>query len=90
MPKVDIYLNNIKEFLEIKVSDNGIGISEKDKEQVFQKFFRVHTGDVHNVKGFGLGLYYVKEIINGHGGQLTLKSKIGKGTVFIIKLPLLK
>lgn len=87
IPKLKIVTNNVKEFLEIKLIDNGIGISEKDQENVFQKFFRVHTGDVHNVKGFGLGLYYVKEIIKGHGGQISLKSKLGHGSEFLIKLP---
>jgi two-component system, OmpR family, phosphate regulon sensor histidine kinase PhoR len=86
-PKINISLSNSANYLVIKVSDNGIGISDKDKDQVFQKFFRVHTGDVHNVKGFGLGLYYVKEIIQGHSGQISLNCKIGKGSEFIIKLP---
>ncbi len=89
-PVVHISVTNSSDCVEIKIVDNGIGISDKDKEQVFQKFFRVHTGDVHNVKGFGLGLYYVKEIINGHNGQITLKSKIGNGTTFLLKLPILK
>ncbi|MES2796742.1 MAG: HAMP domain-containing sensor histidine kinase [Bacteroidota bacterium] len=86
-PQIKISLQNIDNKLEIKIADNGIGISEKDKENIFKKFFRVHTGDVHNVKGFGLGLYYVKEIINGHFGQISVKSKIGNGSEFCIILP---
>jgi two-component system, OmpR family, phosphate regulon sensor histidine kinase PhoR len=85
-PRIDILVNRMEQNLVIEIKDNGIGISEKDRENVFQKFFRVHTGDVHNVKGFGLGLYYVKEIIKGHGGQISLKSKLNEGSVFIIKL----
>jgi two-component system, OmpR family, phosphate regulon sensor histidine kinase PhoR len=88
IPMVNIILENIPEYLLIKISDNGIGISEKDQENIFKKFFRVHTGDIHNVKGFGLGLYYVKEIIKGHNGTITLKSQINKGTEFTIKLPI--
>ncbi len=74
--------------LVIAVVDNGIGISEKDQKHVFQKFFRVHTGDVHNVKGFGLGLYYVKEMIEGHKGRIELKSKLNQGSEFRLILPL--
>ena len=87
-PKIEIKVKNIPENLLIKIIDNGIGISEKDQENIFKKFFRVHTGDVHNVKGFGLGLYYVKEIIKGHNGTISVASKLGNGTEFTIKLPL--
>jgi two-component system, OmpR family, phosphate regulon sensor histidine kinase PhoR len=81
-------VQNVGQFIEISIKDNGIGISDKDQENIFKKFFRVHTGDVHNVKGFGLGLYYVKEIIKGHNGQIKVKSSIGNFTEFIINLPL--
>jgi two-component system, OmpR family, phosphate regulon sensor histidine kinase PhoR len=89
-PEIKVELNQINHFLEIKILDNGIGISEKDQQNVFKKFFRVHTGDIHNVKGFGLGLYYVKEIIKGHFGEISIKSKLGFGTEFNILLPLKK
>lgn len=71
----------------IKVKDNGIGIAERDQRQVFNKFFRVHTGDIHNVKGFGLGLYYVKEMVEGHKGKILLKSKLGEGSEFSLCFP---
>jgi two-component system, OmpR family, phosphate regulon sensor histidine kinase PhoR len=87
-PSLIIKINEINSYLEIILIDNGIGISEKDQENIFKKFFRVHTGDIHNVKGFGLGLYYVKEIIKGHFGQISVKSKLGSGTEFTILLPL--
>jgi two-component system phosphate regulon sensor histidine kinase PhoR len=73
--------------LVIKISDKGIGIDEKYRDKVFDKFFRVPTGDVHNVKGFGLGLAYTKKIIELHGGKIELQSEKGKGTTFIITLP---
>ncbi|MDF1698658.1 MAG: HAMP domain-containing sensor histidine kinase [Saprospiraceae bacterium] len=71
----------------IQIKDNGIGI-EKDKlKQIFDKFYRVSTGDVHNVKGFGLGLFYVKNICNAHGWIIDAQSELGVGTTFIIKIP---
>ncbi|MES2410762.1 MAG: HAMP domain-containing sensor histidine kinase, partial [Bacteroidota bacterium] len=71
----------------LTVSDNGIGIEEHYQKKVFEKFFRVPTGDVHDVKGFGLGLTYIKSIIEMHGGTIELQSEPGKGTAFIIRLP---
>lgn len=71
----------------LTVSDNGIGIEEQYHKKVFDKFFRVPTGNVHDVKGFGLGLTYVRSIIELHGGSIELQSEKGKGTVFIIRLP---
>ena len=86
-PVIIITSENIGNNLMISVKDNGIGISERDQKQVFNKFFRVHTGDVHNVKGFGLGLYYVKEMVEGHKGTILLKSKLGEGCEFRLLLP---
>ncbi len=78
--------NNAKGLLEITLQDNGIGISEKDKKMIFDKFYRVHTGDVHNVKGFGLGLHYVKMMIEAHKGSIKVDSRPKEGTVFTISL----
>ncbi|MEA5260139.1 HAMP domain-containing sensor histidine kinase [Arcicella aquatica] len=86
-PVIIITSENIGNNLMVSVKDNGIGISERDQKQVFNKFFRVHTGDVHNVKGFGLGLYYVKEMVEGHKGTILLKSKLGEGCEFRLLLP---
>ena len=72
----------------IRINDKGIGISEEDQKRVFDKYFRVHTGNVHNVKGFGLGLSYVKLMTEAHGGEITLESTHGKGTTIILSLPL--
>jgi len=71
----------------IKIKDNGIGIEKEKLKHIFDKFYRVSTGDVHNVKGFGLGLFYVKNICNSHGWIIDAQSEIGKGTTFIIKIP---
>lgn len=78
------------ERLEITVGDNGIGIAKDDQKKVFEKFFRVSTGNLHDVKGFGLGLAYVKKIVNELGGTISVESQLEKGTKFIIIIPLSK
>lgn len=72
---------------EIEISDNGIGISEKDQQIVFDKFYRVVSGNIHNVKGLGLGLYYTKQIIDAHRSSIEVKSELNKGTTFTITIP---
>jgi two-component system phosphate regulon sensor histidine kinase PhoR len=72
------------------IADDGQGIKKENVRKIFDKFYRVHTGNVHDVKGFGLGLAYVKKIINLHDGEIRCESELGKGTKFIISLPVLK
>ncbi|MFA9188422.1 HAMP domain-containing sensor histidine kinase [Flavobacterium sp. FBOR7N2.3] len=88
-PKIDIYTENIKDMILIKVKDQGLGMSKVAQKRVFEKFYREHTGDLHNVKGHGLGLAYVKRIVEDHNGQVYVESEKGKGSTFIIKLPLI-
>jgi two-component system, OmpR family, phosphate regulon sensor histidine kinase PhoR len=77
-----------KNKLIISVKDNGVGISDDDKKKIFDKYFRISSGDIHNVKGYGLGLNYVKRIVKFHKGKITVKSTLGQGSEFVISLPL--
>jgi two-component system phosphate regulon sensor histidine kinase PhoR len=88
-PKIDIYTENIGNNIFLKIKDQGNGMSKAVQKRVFEKFYREHTGDVHNVKGHGLGLAYVKRIVDDHQGYITVESEKGKGSTFIIKLPLI-
>jgi len=86
-PRVILSTKNLNRYLELRVTDNGIGIAPEHLRSVFHKFFRVPTGNVHDVKGFGLGLNYVKLMVECHGGKISIESKPGQGSVFIILLP---
>ncbi len=86
-PEIIVALFKSKKGVTLKVSDNGLGISKEHQKRVFDKFYRVSTGNVHNVKGFGLGLFYVKEICKQHGWPIYLHSELGKGTAVEIVFP---
>jgi two-component system phosphate regulon sensor histidine kinase PhoR len=86
--QIDIKCYNKGELLVTEISDNGIGIDSKDQKLVFDKYYRVPTGDVHNIKGYGIGLSYVKEVVELHNGTVKLSSKKGKGSTFTIILPI--
>ena len=86
-PKIKISIFTKDKGIGISINDNGIGISKENIKYLFEKFYRVNTGNVHDVKGFGLGLYYVKSICVAHGWNIEVKSELGVGSTFTITIP---
>ncbi|GGD05738.1 sensor histidine kinase [Hyunsoonleella pacifica] len=89
VPKIDVFTENVGTNILLKIQDKGSGMSKAAAKRVFEKFYREHTGNIHNVKGHGLGLAYVKRIVEDHQGFVSVESEKGKGSTFTIKLPLI-
>lgn len=86
-PKISVHTRNVLGSVEVIVKDHGIGMSKDARKHIFDKFYRVHTGNIHDVKGFGLGLSYVKAMMDAHKGRIKVKSELGKGSSFILSFP---
>jgi two-component system phosphate regulon sensor histidine kinase PhoR len=86
-PLIRIVTRSTSRSIQVKISDNGIGIGKEYVNKIFDKFFRVPTGNVHDVKGFGLGLSYVKKVIEQHKGTISVTSELNAGTTFTLIIP---
>jgi two-component system, OmpR family, phosphate regulon sensor histidine kinase PhoR len=85
---IEVETNVVSNMLAVRVKDNGIGMNKETQSRIFEKFYRAHTGNLHDVKGFGLGLSYVKAMAEAHGGKVKVESALGKGSTFTIYVPL--
>lgn len=89
-PLIEVSTENKSDWVIVQIKDNGIGISKEHLNEIFERFYRIPTGNVHNVKGFGLGLSYVKRIVEEHRGKIKVESTVGKGTRFRLFFPVIK
>ena len=88
-PKIDVSTENTAKYVIIKVKDQGIGMNKTVQNNIFKKFYREERGNIHNVKGHGLGLSYVKKIVEIHEGEINVESEKGVGSTFTVRLPLI-
>lgn len=88
--RIVISSHSTKNYFVMRIQDNGIGMSKESVKRIFEKFYRAHTGNLHNVKGFGLGMSYVKTVVDAHKGKIKVDSAVGKGTSFTVEVPLMQ
>ena len=88
--QIKITTHSSNKNLVIRMEDNGIGMTKETQRRIFEKFYRAHTGNIHNVKGFGLGLSYVKSVVDAHHAKIKVDSIVGRGTTFTMDFPLRK
>ena len=88
-PHLIVSTRNVGKALKISITDNGLGIKKENLKRIFERFYRVHTGNLHNERGLGIGLAYVAGVVKAHNGTITVESEYGKGTTFNISIPLL-
>jgi two-component system, OmpR family, phosphate regulon sensor histidine kinase PhoR len=88
--QIRVYTHCTNKYFIFRVEDNGIGMSKESVKRIFEKFFRAHTGNIHNVKGFGLGMSYVKTVVDAHKGKIRVDSTLGKGSVFTVEIPIVR
>jgi two-component system phosphate regulon sensor histidine kinase PhoR len=86
-PDITISTKDARKHIRVRVEDNGIGMTKETMSRIFERFYRAHTGNLHNVKGFGIGLSYVKSIADAHGIKIRVESTVGKGSMFTIDFP---
>ena len=87
-PEINITLRHEAGGIQVRIADKGIGIPAEYQPRIFDQFFRVPRGDEHNVKGYGLGLSYVAKVVEKHGGKITVESRKGEGSCFVVWLPM--
>jgi two-component system, OmpR family, phosphate regulon sensor histidine kinase PhoR len=85
--EIEVFLEEKNDHISLIVKDNGIGIAPEYRHKIFEKFFRVPTGNLHNIKGHGLGLSYVASVVKGHKGNIEVQSELENGSAFMIQLP---
>lgn len=86
-PALKISTHSTRNYFVMRFEDNGVGMSKETVKRVFEKFYRAHTGNVHNVKGFGLGMSYAKQVVDAHKGRIKVESLLGKGSTFTVEVP---
>jgi two-component system phosphate regulon sensor histidine kinase PhoR len=84
---IGVFLKRSKEGIQVEITDKGMGIAPGERKRIFEKYYRISSGNEHNTKGFGIGLYYVREVLKAHHATIAVESEIGKGSRFILHFP---